>query len=180
MFNRSRKGEKLLHPERLSKDLGIPVEQVGPILEDLMRQDLLRIEMVVGQNGKESETYNMNNVVTRILAEYEKQFALGEAGPKTYATAEAEIVDMLETGFQKQLTAIEVEILKKWVAEDGFTLLDIRRAVLDAVKANKHTLSYVDSLLIKRRAQAKKEGAVKYDAGQPEALKTFFDSWPKK
>lgn len=180
LFNRRRRGEKLLNPEKVSNDLGIPIEQVTQVLEDLMRQDLLRIEMVAGANGRESETYNLNNVVLRILAEYDKKFKTAAAGPKNLATTEEEIVDMLETGFQKQLTPIEVEIIKKWVGEDGFQLIDIRRAVLDAVKANKHNLSYVDSLLVKRKARTKDEKAVKYDSGQPEALKNFFDSWPKK
>ncbi len=180
LYNRSKKGERLLNPEKLSKDLGIAVDLVAPVLESLMKQDLLSIEMVTGPNGKEHETYNMNKAIVKILAEIERKMAATSVAPKVYATTVEELVDIIETGFQKQLTPLEVEIIKKWVNEDRFDLLEIRKAVLDAVKANKHTLSYVDTLLVRRKSRAKGETAVKYDAGQPEALKNFFDSWPKK
>ncbi len=180
LFRRGQTGERILNPEKLAKSLAMPTDQVMQILESLMKQELLTIEMVPGVSGKESESYHLNNVVSRILADYEKRLTADQAKPKAGTTTEEEIVDMLESGFQKQLTPIEIEIIKKWVAEDGFSLIDIRKAVLDAVKANKHSLSYVDSLLVKRRAAEKKTDTVKYDSGRPEALKNFFDSWPKK
>lgn len=181
LFQRRRKGERILRPETLAKDLSIPVEQVASVLEELMRQDLLRIEMVPGANGRETEAYHLDNVIARILSEYDKRFREETGGPKAYATPEEEVVDLIESGFQKQITPIEAEIIRKWIHEDGFAILDIRRAVLDAAKANRHTLSYVDSLLVKRKARAGKDDtAVKYDAKAPEALKNFFDSWPKK
>ena len=180
LFRRGQKGERILNPEKLAKSLAMPPDQVMQILETLMKQELLTIEMVPGVSGKESESYHLNNVVSRIITDYEKRLAAENAKPKVGATTEEEIVNMLESGFQKQLTPIEIEIIKKWVSEDGFQLLDIRRAVLDAVKANKHSLSYVDSLLVKRRAAERKTDTVKYDSDRPEALKNFFDSWPKK
>jgi DNA replication protein len=181
LIGRSRRGEKLLNPDRIAKDLSLPSDQVAGVLEELIHLDLLRIEMVPGANGRETEAYNLNNVIARILADYDRKLREEDAAPRTYATPEEEIVDMLETGFQKQLTPIEIEIIKKWTGEEHYQLLDIRRAVLDAVKANRHTLSYVDSLLAKRRSrQEKTDGSVKYDASASEALKTFFDSWPKK
>ncbi|MFA5006047.1 MAG: DnaD domain protein [Candidatus Izemoplasmatales bacterium] len=180
LYQRSRKGVRLPNPEKLSKDLGIPADQVASVLETMMGTGLLKIEMATSPSGKETETFHLDNLVVRILADYERRFAAVETPPKAYATTEEEIVDMLETGFQKQLTPIEIEIIRKWVGEDRFEPLEIRRAVLDSVKANKHTLSYVDTLLVKRRQRAKGENPVKYDAGQPEALKNFFDTWPKK
>jgi len=180
LYQRSRKGGRLPNPERLSKDLGIPADQIAAVLETMMGTGLIKIEMVTSASGKETETFHLDGLIDRILADYDRRLAAAEMPPKVYATTEEEIVDMLETGFQKQLTPIEVEIIRKWVGEDRFEPLEIRRAILDAVKANKHTLSYVDALLVKRRQREKGEGAVKYDAGQPEALKNFFDTWPKK
>ncbi|MCK7485788.1 MAG: hypothetical protein MZU97_09740 [Bacillus subtilis] len=103
------------------------------------------------------------------------------AEPKVYATTVEELVDMLETGFQKQLTPLEIEIIKKWVERR-----QVRPARDQEGGARRRQGEQAHALL--RRlppgpaevAREKGETAVKYDAGQPEALKNFFDSWPKK
>ena len=66
------------------------------------------------------------------------------------------------------------------LTEEKYPLIAIKQALLDAVRVNKTSLSYVDTLLLKRQMKPVNKAEVTYDAAQPEALKTFFESWNKK
>jgi DNA replication protein len=78
------------------------------------------------------------------------------------------------------LKPLEVEIIQKWINEDHFEMIEIKRALLDAVQANKFSMSYVDSILIKRKNLSSKKDEVVYKAEKSEALKSFYNSWDQK
>ncbi len=180
LHNQKKKGGTFLNPAKIVKNLSMSADDLLPILDGLIKKGLIYIDIVVNESGKESEVFQMTKVVTMIINHYQK--AIEEAivnKPKNYATQEEELVDLLETEFQKQLTPLEIEIIRKWVSEDKFSVLDIKKAVLDAIKANKYTLSYVDGILVKRRTAQNKTKEVEYKKEDSAALKTFFESWQK-
>lgn len=180
LHNQKKKGGTYLNPTKIIKNLSMTMDELLPLLDALIRKGLITIEIIKNDNGKESEVFGMKKVVTLITDAYRKSIETAIINkPKEYGSQEEELVDLLETEFQKQLTPIEIEIIRKWVSEDHFTLLDIKKAVLDAIKSNKHSLSYVDGILIKRRTVLKKSQEVAYKSQESEALKTFFESWEK-
>jgi DNA replication protein len=177
----SKAGITFLNPKKIVKNVSITLDQLLNVLDNLIRNNYLSMEIIKNGSGKEAEVFHLNHTVDKIL-KYSHQvmddLVIGQ--PKKYATSEEELVDLIEKQFQKQLTPLEIEIIRKWVGEDRYPIFDIRKALLDALKANKTSLSYVDGILLKRQTAAKKEKEVKYNGTEPEALKTFFESWPKK
>jgi DNA replication protein len=181
LHKQSQAGMSFLNPKKLVKNIALPLDELLVVLERLIQNHFLTMEILKTESGKEAETFHLHPTIEKIL-KYNNQVLddLQISSPKKYATSEEELVDLIETQFQKQLTPLEIEIIRKWVGEDRYPIFDIKKALLDAVKANKSSLSYVDGILLKRSRAAKTEKDVKYSAQEPEALKTFFDSWPKK
>lgn len=179
--NQKKKGATFLNPSKLVKNLSLTIDELMSVLELLMKKGLVTIEMVVNESGKEAEIFHMNKAISMILEHYKKTIEESIIVPKTkkFGSQEEELVDLIETEFQKQLTPLEIEIIRKWVSEDQFDTLEIKKAILDAIKANKYTLSYVDGILVKRRTASKKSKEVAYKSEDSEALKAFFDSWQK-
>ncbi len=178
--NQNKKGNTFLNPTKLVKNLSLSIDELLAVLDQLMKKGLIVIEMVINENGKEAEIFHMNKAISIILDYYKKMIENSMVNKsKKFGSPEEELVDLIETEFQKQLSPLEIEIIRKWVAEDHFELLDIKKALLDAIKANKFTLSYVDGILVKRRTSIKKAKEVTYKSEEAEALKTFFDSWQK-
>jgi DNA replication protein len=177
----SKAGVTFLNPKKMVKNLSMTLEELLGVLDRMIQHNFLSMKMVKNENGKEAEVFDLNDTVSKILKFNHQEMDEIPTNPsKKYATNEEELVDLIEKEFQKQLTPLEIEVLGKWVAEDRFPIFDIKKAVLDAKKANKNSLSYVDSLLLKRAAAAKKEETAQTPPVEPEALKTFFESWPKK
>jgi len=170
-----------LDPKKIVKKVSLSLEDLSVILNRLMQNNYLSMEIVKTESGKEAEIFNLNNTVEKIL-KYNHQVIddLVINKPKVYATSEEELVDLIENQFQKQLVPLEIEIIRKWIAEDRYPIIDIKQGLLDAAKANKTSLSHVDSILLKRHNATKKTKTEEKLVEEPEALKTFFESWPKK
>lgn len=174
-------GQGRLDPSALAETFKTPLEDIYRMLDKFMQNGLLTIEIAKNENGKETEAVRLDQASAKLMNEFEKAVLLEQSRmEKQFATIEEAVVDLIETNFQKQLTPLEIEIIDKWISEDRYDFLSIRAAVLDALKANRTSLSYVDSLLLKRSKAKEKKIAVKPAAEQPEALKSFFDSWPKE
>lgn len=181
LHKQSKAGVTFLNPKKMVKNLSMTLEELLGVLDRLIQNKYLSMKMVKNENGKEAEVFDINDTVDKILKfNHQEMDDVIINQPKKYATTEEELVDLIEKEFQKQLTPLEIEILRKWVAEDRYPLFDIKKAVLDAKKGNKNSLSYVDGILLKRAVAAKKEKAAQTSPVEPEALKTFFDSWLKK
>jgi DNA replication protein len=176
----SMQGSTRLQPIVLSESFKLSLDHVYTILDRLIQGGFLTIDIVKNDEGKETEVYSLEQTALKLLSEIEKQIELERAQlSKTYATMEEAIVDLLETNLHKQLVPLEIEIIQKWVSEYHYDFLSIRQAVLDTVKANRQSLSYADSLLLKRAKAKAKKTELTPQTEKPEALKTFFDSWPK-
>lgn len=174
-------GQTRLDPQALCESFKTPLDEIYRMLDKFMQNGLLTIEIVKNENGKETETVRLDQASAKLMTEFEKAALLEQSRQeKRFATIEEAVVDLIETNFQKPLTPLEIEIIEKWISEDRYEFLQIRAAVLDALKASRTSLSYVDSLLLKRSKAKEKKIAVKPAAEQPEALKSFFDSWPKE
>lgn len=181
LCHQKQQGNTFLSSTRIGKNVTIPKEQLLAILDSLMKKDLLTIQIRKSKSGKETEVFLLDNALERILEAYEAELCNDIINlPKKFTSSADEIVDLIENQFQKQLTPLEIEIIQKWLDEDHFELLDIKKALLDAIKANKLSLSYVDSILVKRRAKAKPADTVTYNHEKSEALKNFFDSLDSK
>ncbi|MBN2504743.1 MAG: DnaD domain protein [Bacilli bacterium] len=181
LHQQMRQGNTFLNPTKIAKNVTISKDELLEILDNLIKRQYLTIRLKKTKSGKETEIFHMDETIAKIISSYHKSMRDDIINqPKQYATNAEEIVDLIETQFQKQLTPLEIEIIQKWLDEDKFDILEIKNALLDAIKANKFSLSYVDGILVKRKAKSKNENKVNYDPGKSEALKNFFDSWDEK
>jgi DNA replication protein len=93
-----------------------------------------------------------------------------------HETLEDEIVDLLEKNFQKQLKPLEVELISKWIHEYKYTKEDIKEAIFTAIKANRSSISYLDSVLLKKRQVNQDVKVRKTNKKKSSALKEFLES----
>ena len=178
--NQKRAGETFISPSKLVKKLTISEEKLISLLDSLMEKQYVVIRLVK-VDGKEKEDFSFENTIVKIIEIYKTIIQLEITdSPKTYNTIEEEIVDLLENQFQKQLKPLEIELIQKWISEDNYSLDEIKRAILDAVKSNKSSISYVDGVLLQRTKNTKKAAKKKLSPGKSEALKAFYDSWEQK
>lgn len=178
LFNQLLKGSTYLSTTKLGKQLSVSKDDLFTLLEGLIQRQYISIFLRKNKEGKDTEFFTLDGTLKRIVEQYEiQEQAEILDDKKTDQTPHEAVVNLIEDQFQKQLKPLEIELIQKWIEEDHFSLLDIRKALLDSVKAGKFSLSYVDSMLIKRRTKAKKSTDVTYHTEKSEALKTFFDSW---
>jgi DNA replication protein len=178
--NQKKAGETFISPSKLVKKLTIPEEKLISLLDGLMEKKYIVIRLVK-VDGKEKEDFSFENTIVKVINIYKGKIKLEITdSQKTYNTIEEEIVDLLEEQFQKQLKPLEIELIQKWVSEDNYSLVEIKRAILDAVKSNKSSISYVDGVLLKRAKNSKTAPKKKLSSGKSEALKAFYDSWEQK
>jgi len=180
LFKQRKTGETVISPTKLVKKLTIPEEKVFSVIDGLITKKYLTIRILKEEGEKESEDFSLDNTVSKLIEVY-KSTIKNEIinNDREFATEEEEIVDIIETQFQKQLKPLEIELIQKWVNEDHYSIELIKNAILDAVKANKSSLSYVDGVLLKRNKNVNSPKK-HYKPEKSEALKTFFDSWEQK
>jgi len=138
-------------PKQLSKQLSISTPTTAKRLNNLIDKEFIRLELVIGENGKEKEKYNLDKVMEKILAaDQEKE------RKQKKQSIEAELVELFETEFKKQLSVLDIQIITKWLNEDKYTVDEIREALFKSVKARKLTIKYVDAILLNTEKEAPK------------------------
>lgn len=164
-------------PKILTKKLTISEEEAVLLMDELMKKKYLNFVLIKGQNGKQKESFDIDLTYRRIL-EYYQGKVIDElmTSENHYDTLEDEVVELLERNFQKQLKPLEVELIIKWIHEFKYTKEDIKEAVLAAIKANRYTVSYLDSVLLKKRQINQDVKVRKTGKKKSQVLKDFLES----
>jgi DNA replication protein len=164
-------------PKILTKKLTISEEEAVLLMDELMKKKYLNFVLIKGQNGKQKESFDIDLTYRRIL-EYYQGKVLDEmmTTENHYDTLEDEVVELLERNFQKQLKPLEVELIIKWIHEFKYTKEDIKDAVLAAIKANRYSVSYLDSVLLKKRQVNQDVKVRKTGKKKSQVLKDFLES----
>lgn len=164
-------------PKILTKKLTITEEQAVALMDGLMQKKYLNFILIKGQNGKQRESFDIDLTYRKILEFYQNKI-LEEmmTSSHKYETLEEEIVELLEKNFQKQIKPLEVEMIIKWVHEYKYTKDDIKDAVFTAIKANRYSISYLDSVLLKKRQINQEVKIKKTGKKKSQVLKEFLES----
>lgn len=170
-----KEGDDFLSPTKLSSKMTLQKEELFTMLDGLLKRNYISIQLVK-RNGKESEVFNLDETLKKLLAIVDKEIKSEYLDQnQTDLSPIEEIANLIETQFQKQLLPLDVEMIDKWVNQDHYDLFDIKKALLDSLKASRFSMSYVDTILLKRKNQtAKKEEPKKVQKSK--ALKSFLDS----
>ncbi|MGD9909088.1 MAG: DnaD domain protein [Candidatus Izemoplasmatales bacterium] len=181
LYKELKLGNTFLNPSTLEKKMTIAKDELLVILDGLLKKGYLTISFVKQKNGKEKEVFLIDEVIKKLLASVEskvKEEFFDMSG--SYQTEAEEVAVIIETQFHKQLKPLDIEMIQKWLEQDNYQLMDIKQALLDALKANKFSMSYVDTMLLKRRNALKKTTVKSEKQEKSEALKSFLGSFEQK
>jgi len=129
-----------VNPKQLAEMLSISPQTTSKRLNNLMDRGFLKIKLAKDARGKESETFDLDHIILRILKE---DFETKEH------TSEPELISLFEDELQKILSPLDVQIISKWIEDDHYTKDQIKEALFKAVKANRKSIKYVDGILLK-------------------------------
>ncbi|PAT01153.1 hypothetical protein CI105_07875 [Candidatus Izimaplasma bacterium ZiA1] len=143
-----KRGITFINPEKLSKILSLTKTKTANKLDNLTAKGYVKFELIKLKNGKESESFNLDFFIEKILMiEFElKQ----KEQSSTKKVMESDLVDMLETELKKPLSVLDIQIITKWLSEDNYTKEQIEEALLVAMKNNKVSMKYIDNLLLNK------------------------------
>ncbi len=159
-----------IHPSRLSEMLSISAQTTNKRLNALMEKGYVKIELIRGTNGKETESFNLDFFIEKILKiDFEEKIQTEESENKSI---EAKLVHLFETEFRKPLSVLDIQTITKWLNEDEYTFDDIKNALFEASKVRKLSIKYVDGILLNKD---NKEPVRKY--GKTTLIKDLKKLW---
>lgn len=136
-----------INPERLSKILSISKVKTSNRLESLIEKGYIQMDLVTLENGKETESFNLDYFIEKVLLN-ELDQAKGKKKENNKAD-EGILAEMLELEMKKPLSVLDIQIITKWLKEDSYSFDQIEDALFKAVKSNKVTMKYIDNILLK-------------------------------
>lgn len=178
LYHQKESGNTFLNPTKIFKNMTIPKDDLLNILDGLIKKGYLTIQMKKQKSGKDTEIFFLDESIKKIVAFMENQIRLEIMNEtSSFSSPMEEVVSIIENQFQKQLKPLEVELIQKWISVDEYDILDIKRALFDALKANRFSMSYVDSILLKRKKLAEKKPLSQEKTEKSKGLKSFLDTW---
>ena len=142
-----RKKITFISAAKLSEMLSISPKTTAKRLNKLIESGFIRMELITGNNGKETESFNLDFLIEKILLQdFEEQEALNKSNG---LSQEAQLVKVFEEEFKKPLSVLDIQLITKWLNDDHYTFEEIQDALFEAVKARKLSIKYVDGILLK-------------------------------
>ena len=141
--------------KQLSEMLSISTQTTSKRLKSLIEKGFIQMEIVEKQNGKQTESFNLDFLIESILkSEYERRNGNKETNNKTL---ESKLSKLFEEEFKKPLSVLDIQLITKWLNEDKYTYEEIKDALFDAVRARKLTIKYVDGILLRKDEKVDKK-----------------------
>ncbi len=137
-----------ISPSELSKMLSISTQTVSKRLKSLIEKGYIKMEVVKGKNGKQTESFNLDFLIESILVNGNEE---RNGNKKTSnKTLESKLVKLFEEEFKKPLSVLDIQTITKWLNDDKYKYKEISDALFDAVRVRKLTIKYVDGILLRK------------------------------
>ncbi len=135
-----------IHPKKLADMLSISAGTTTKRINNLIDAGYINIELKPNGNGKETEVFNLDTVIERIIkADFEDKMSTKEDED----TVEKRLVQLFETEFRRPLSVLDIQTITKWL-NDNYTYDQIKNALYEAAKARKLSIKYVDAILLRQ------------------------------
>lgn len=145
LHNLLQKNITFINPTKFSQLLSISSSTTMRRLNNLIEKGYIQFELVKNKQGKETEVFNLDNVIEKILlAQYEES----KMSEMNLQSPEQELVRLFESEFRKPLSVLDIQTITKWLEEDEYRFDEIKHALYEAVKAGKPSIRYVDGILL--------------------------------
>ena len=133
--------------KELAETLSISSQTTSKRLNSLIERGFIKLKLVKNGNGKQTETFNLDFLVERILkSDYEEKEVDKIEKNKTL---EGKLVTLFEEEFKKPLSVLDIQTITKWLNEDKYTYELIKDALFEALRSRKLNIKYVDGILLK-------------------------------
>ncbi len=157
--------ERIIKPKKFSKWLSLTPKKTEAVLDSLMDKGYLDITLTETEDGKETETFNVDYFLSKVVHHIKNDKA-------KQASNIGEWVAYLEDAFNKPLNQLDSELVQKWIEEDEYSFDMLKEATLKALKYKRPSIKTVDSILSKQS-----QNQNKVPTKNPEALKEFYKLW---
>ncbi len=147
MLNLYKQGKKI----RLStivKETQLPRATVENSLINLQNNNIYKNDLISNENGILEEKVNLDSFFSLVESLYKEESRLASLGSLS------DTVSMYESEKGTPVTPQELSILEGFINNDGFTVQDINKAIIEAVKVNKVTLKFIEGVLFKSRSKS--------------------------
>jgi len=142
-----RKNITFISAAKLSEMLSISPRTTAKRLNNLIESGFIRMELITGNNGKETESFNLDYLIERILIhDIEKQETLNKSNG---LSLEAKLVKLFEEEMKKPLSVLDIQTITKWLNDDHYSFDQIKEALFEAIRIRKLSIKYVDGILLK-------------------------------
>ncbi len=162
LFHQLDTNNNLLSTKVLSSKMSITEEEISNYVMNLIQKGF--IELVFDEK---EEVFNLDgtyNALARVLDELEDDTTF-----KDRQDLLSQIVVYVETTYAKLCSPADLMVINHWL-DLGYSFQEIKKAVLDSLKAKKLHLKYADAILANNKRQSEKETVV-YD----EDIKKMLD-----
>lgn len=162
LFHQLDTNNNLLSTKVLSSKMSITEEEISNYVMNLIQKGF--IELVFDEK---EEVFNLDgtyNALARVLDELEDDTTF-----KDRQDLLSQIVVYVETTYAKLCSPADLMVINHWL-DLGYNFQEIKKAVLDSLKAKKLHLKYADAILANNKRQSEKETVV-YD----EDIKKMLD-----
>lgn len=154
--------DNILSIEELVYNMTLKEEEISNLVITLVQKGFIEINL---DNGIES--FSIDGTI-ELLAK-----AIDEDEPSTFKDRQdllSQIVLYIETTYAKPLAPADLMIINNWI-DLSYSFDEIKKAILDSLKAKKLHLKYADAILANRSVKEKRE-TVEYD----EEIKNMLDA----
>ncbi len=152
----------ILSIEELQNKMSISIDELSNVVIGLVNKDFIAIDM---ENAVES--FSVDGAIEQLAK------VLDNDSNNTLQDRQdllSQIVLYIETTYAKPVSPADLMIINNWI-DLGYSYEDIKKAVLDSLKAKKMHLRYADAILANRTKQTTRE-TVEYD----EDIKKMLDA----
>jgi DNA replication protein len=170
------KGIHSINPTVITKQLSLTETEATDLLDSMMQRKYLSFEIIENKEGLTTESFSLDQTIKKIIDHYKEEIENKIVQTKEPSdTDENEIAEILETQLQRQLKPTEVEVIIRWIDEHQYNKKDIKSAIIDAVKAGKTTIAYIDAILLKK-SKSEENKVIKTNRKKSKVLKDFLES----
>lgn len=158
--------EGIIKPKMFSKWLSLPPKKTEAVLDRLVDKGYLDITLTENEDGKETETFNVDYFISKVIHHLEQSESKGKT------TQVSNWVGFIETSLNRPMSQLDLELIKQWIEEDGYSFDMMKEATLSVLKYKNPNVKAIDRQLKKMEENIKKP-----TKKNPEALKEFYKLW---
>ena len=138
LYEQKKQKNHAISAKNILKYVTLSENQLSNILVNLVERGY--IELIIENNNSE------HFVLTPTIERLGEVLELNEKGETVVKDDVSQAVNLLESSYQRMLTASELVIVQRWINEK-YTIKDIQNAVNDSIRLNRTNLKYVDAIL---------------------------------